>query len=69
MVLIMFSLSLFIYIYIYIYIIHMFPMTCVINVCHIRSKLEELKEGVKALKIPDYEPVGCPSVELRVGRS
>ena len=22
-----------------------------------RSKLEELKEGVKALKIPDYEPV------------
>ena len=47
----------------------MFPMTCVINVCHIRSKLEELKEGVKALKIPDYEPVGCPSVELRVGRS
>ena len=28
--------------------------------CH-RSKLEELKEGVKALKIPDYDPAGHPS--------
>lgn len=28
--------------------------------------MDELKEGVKALGIPDYEPVGDPKVEGKV---